>query len=156
MYDYQSYILDILKTQKSALVSPLTLDPICLISIKPLFAKLIFSDKKKFEFRRTPPKKKTNIFLVYESNPRKLVTGFFISHTTHSAHPNEIWDLCSQFSGVSREFFDLYFGIRTKAHALAIDDYFAFNTPLALSTFIASNRPPQSFCYIPGPANGTY
>ncbi|AWX14812.1 hypothetical protein CEP48_00840 [Mergibacter septicus] len=120
-----------------------------LLSIKPEFVEKIISGEKKFEFRKSLPKKKgITTVVVYSTMPVGKVIGEFKVKATYTHEPESLWEKTKDFSGISKKFFDEYFSSRTLAHAFEIDSFHLYDEPLKISEILPSGTPPQSYCYI--------
>ena len=67
---------------------------VCLMSIKPKWAKEIYSGKKTVEFRKSSPSVGSVVFL-YECAPVQRVTGVFLVEAVLSAPAYRVWHQCS-------------------------------------------------------------
>ncbi len=63
---------------------------VCLMSIKPKWAKELYSGKKTVEFRKSSPAVGSLVFL-YESTPVRAVTGVFIVSAILSSRASHVW-----------------------------------------------------------------
>lgn len=121
-----------------------------LISIKPEFVKKIFSGEKKFEYRkaifRNP---NVDTVVIYATKPCGKVVGEFEINKILCDNPEKIWESTQEFSGITKEFFDQYFGNKEKAYAIKIGDVTQYKHPLSLNEFDKDiNTPPQSVQYL--------
>jgi predicted transcriptional regulator len=119
-----------------------------LLSIKPEFAFKIFEGKKKFEFRKVifkNPNIKTVV--VYASSPVQQVIGEFEIDNILTLHPNQLWEMTEQHSGISEDFFNTYFADRKVGHAIKIKKVKKYKTPLNLKENF-NVVPPQSYVYL--------
>ncbi|HEH9622464.1 TPA: ASCH domain-containing protein [Pasteurella multocida] len=120
-----------------------------LLSIKPEFVEKIISGEKKFEFRKSLPKREgITTIVVYSTMPVGKVVGEFKIKDVISHTPESLWEKTKEFSGITKNFFDEYFSTRALAHAFEIDSFKLYDEPLAISDVIASGTPPQSYYYI--------
>ena len=74
-----------------------------------------------------------------------MIVEYFIDNNYYICYcssDNEVLDL------VTKEKFDSYFKDRTRAFAIKVTNPTRFSVPQPLSKYLASNTPPQSFCYI--------
>lgn len=119
-----------------------------LLSIKPQYAKQIYSGTKRFEYRRILPTHEDYPVLIYESSPVKKVTGVvsFVKYLT--ASPEELWSFSYRYAGISREDFAEYFKGTRSANAIMLFSVMRLDEPLNLGEHGLPNRPPQSFCYV--------
>ncbi|TLU75377.1 ASCH domain-containing protein [Mannheimia varigena] len=120
-----------------------------LLSIKPEFVEKIISGEKKFEFRKTLPKRvDVTTVVVYSTMPVGKVVGEFKVKDTHSYEPESLWEKTKDFSGITKHFFDEYFSTKSLAHAFEIDSFELYQEPKHISEVIRSGTPPQSYCYL--------
>lgn len=120
-----------------------------LLSIKPEFVEKIISGEKKFEFRKSLPKREgITTVVVYSTMPVGKVVGEFKVKNTYSYDPEYLWEKTKEFSGITKNFFDEYFSARALAHAFEIDSFKLYDEPLVISDVLSSGTPPQSYCYI--------
>ena len=63
---------------------------VCLMSIKPKWAKELYSGKKTVEFRKSSPAVGSFVFL-YESAPVKAVTGVFMVEAVFASTASHVW-----------------------------------------------------------------
>jgi predicted transcriptional regulator len=119
-----------------------------LLSIHPEFAEAIFDGHKHYEFRRVLFKEDVDEVVVYATMPVARVIGSFKIADIYEGAPKVLWAKTKAVAGVTKEKFDSYFKDRTKAFAIKVGDPVRFSSPQPLSKYLASNTPPQSFCYI--------
>jgi predicted transcriptional regulator len=119
-----------------------------LLSIHPEFAEAIFDGHKQFEFRRVLFKESVDEIVVYATAPVGRVIGSFKIDSIYEDAPKALWARTKAVGGVTKEKFDTYFKDRTKAFAIKVAEPVRFAVPQPLSKYLASNTPPQSFCYI--------
>ena len=92
-----------------------------LLSIKPEFVEKIFNGTKKYEFRKSIFKNKdVDTVVVYASSPWQYVIGEFKIETILSDNVDRIWEQTHEFSGISENFFRMYFAHKTNAFAIKI------------------------------------
>jgi predicted transcriptional regulator len=119
-----------------------------LLSIHPEFADAIFDGHKHYEFRRVLFKEDVEEVVVYATLPVARVIGSFKVADIYEDAPKALWAKTKAVAGVTKEKFDSYFKDRTTAFAIKVGDPVRFAVPQPLSKYLASNTPPQSFCYI--------
>jgi len=119
-----------------------------LLSIKPEFAQKIFSGRKRYEYRKQIFKKKVSSVVVYSTSPVSKLIGEFYIDTILSGPPSELWEKTSSFSGITKGFYDSYFGQSRKAYALKIGKTILYNEPIEPSDIFRDFSPPQSFRYL--------
>lgn len=120
-----------------------------LLSIKPEYAEKILIGEKQFEFRKAVPKN-TNVktVVIYATMPVGKVVGEFEVGGILAERPKNIWSMTSDFSGITRRFFNEYFQGRTTAYAIKVKSPKRYAKPLDLASVLTSGVPPQSFCYL--------
>ena len=120
-----------------------------LLSIKPEFVEKIRKGEKKFEFRRSLPKKQgIESIVVYASSPISKVVGEIIIDTYLIDSVDSIWQKTQDKSGLTHSEFVNYFHGKEYANAISIKKYIAYEKPVALKEIFPGKVPPQSFCYI--------
>lgn len=117
-----------------------------LLAIKPDFVEKIFSGIKKYEFRTVRPSKNIDKIFIYETAPKMRVVGYVSVTGIICDSPEEMWNITSEYSGISREFFDSYFKNKSVAYAYCLGQVVKYKTPKKLSEFGVHNAP-QSFVY---------
>ncbi|PKL58214.1 MAG: hypothetical protein CVV25_14820 [Ignavibacteriae bacterium HGW-Ignavibacteriae-4] len=118
-----------------------------LLSIKPEFADLIFSGKKKYEYRKQIFKKDVKTVVVYASAPVQKVIGEFTIDCVHHEDINDLWQKTESGSGISRHYFNEYFLSHERGYAIKVLNINKYVEPLNLNELYQS-PPPQSFAYI--------
>ena len=92
-----------------------------LLSIKPIHVANIMSGTKIFEFRRRVfARRDIRTVLIYCTMPVGRLVGEFDIVDTLQDEPERLWLRTQQGSGISKEYFDEYFGGRERAFALQI------------------------------------
>lgn len=117
-----------------------------LISIKPEYSALIFSGKKKYEYRKRIPRD-VKIAVIYATAPIKKIVGEFIVDETLSMPPTDLWHKTQFYSGLTKETFFQYFGEDMIAHALSIKKVMKYEIPMSLGE-IGVKQAPQSWQYL--------
>lgn len=119
-----------------------------LLSIKPEFANKIFEGSKKFEFRRSVFKNQdVKSVVVYASAPISKVIGEFDIEHVLKMDLNDLWMKTKDFSGISREYYDLYFTGKKEGFAIKVKNPRLFEKSQNLKEKYGMT-PPQSFAYI--------
>ena len=105
-----------------------------LLSLKPIYAGLIFEGLKKVELRRRIASSLENRYaFVYVSRPVKQLQGGFRVGQVWSGAPEEIWHRVSELARVTKQGFDSYFEGRNIAYALEITNVWEFERPADLN-----------------------
>ena len=123
-----------------------------LLSIKPKYVNEIINGNKRYEFRKSVFRQRGNVgkVYIYASSPVKRIVEAFTIKTIMEKHPNELWRICKEFSGISEvEFFD-YFRDKDKGYAIEIGMLELFD-PINPKDRVPDFSPPQSFCYTDEP-----
>jgi len=119
-----------------------------LLSIKPEFVEKIFNGTKKYEFRKSIFKNKdVDTVVVYASSPWQYVIGEFKIETILSDNVDRIWEQTREFSGISENFFRMYFAHKTNAFAIKIGHVTRYKKHKQLRDYNV-NFAPQSFVYL--------
>jgi predicted transcriptional regulator len=119
-----------------------------LLSIKPVYANLIFSGKKKFEFRRTIFKnQEVKTVVVYASTPIKKVIGEFEIDYILNDEINILWTKTQENAGINKDVFFQYFNGKEFGYAIKIKNLIKYEKPLSLKDNFHLNAP-QSFAYL--------
>lgn len=120
-----------------------------LLSIKPEHVENIFNGSKKFEFRRRIfGRKDVNVVVVYATKPVGKIVGEFDLDDVLADTPDTIWHVTSSASGISKSYFDDYFGGRDRAFALKIGEVRRYDQPVEPYEVIQNFTPPQSYMYV--------
>lgn len=117
-----------------------------LISIHPEYVNLIFSDKKKIEFRKTSICRNTNKFLVYSTAPVSKIVGYFVSDFIEKSTPLDLWNNYSRVGGINEEDYFKYYENKKDAIGIHINKLYRFKNEIPLAEF--NLTPPQSYRYI--------
>lgn len=120
-----------------------------LLAIKEEFASKIFDGTKKFEFRKSifkDPRVKT--IVVYVSSPVKQVIGEFEIEEILVGAPESLWQRTEKHSGISKDFFDLYFANRNSGYAIKIKNTTKYKNPKFLENDFNISFAPQSYVYL--------
>lgn len=120
-----------------------------LLAIKEEFATKIFDGTKKYEFRKSIFKdQRVTTIVVYVSSPVQKVIGEFQIDRVLQDAPGRLWEYTKEHSGISKEFFDLYFADRSNAYAIKIKKAKKYRTPKALKDDFNITFAPQSYVYL--------
>ena len=119
-----------------------------LLSIKPEFAEKIFNGTKKYEFRKSIFKNKdVDTVVVYASSPCQYIIGEFKIDKILSGNVDSLWEQTHEFSGISEDFYRLYFAHKKSAFAIKIGRVTRFKKYKQLSDYHV-NYAPQSYVYV--------
>lgn len=119
-----------------------------LLSIKPEYVEKILIGTKKFEYRKKLFKKSgVKSVVIYASSPIKRIVGEFEIEKIMSGDIDVIWGRTYKYGGITREYYQSYFGDSKIANAIQIGQVTIYCKPMLLSDYNI-RRAPQSFCYI--------
>lgn len=105
-----------------------------LLSLKPVYADLVFQGLKTAELRRRVSSGLQNRDVyVYVSSPVMELRGGFRVGEVWKDSPDNIWDLVSRFAQVDRATFDGYYEGANVAYALEIKEVWEYRKPLGLN-----------------------
>ncbi|MDI4633139.1 ASCH domain-containing protein [Pelomonas sp. V22] len=123
-----------------------------LLSIKPKYADLILSGKKRVEFRRTWARSHVNLLILYASTPaRKIVGAVEVLHV-EAGSSKRLWDLCQQHGGgLTRVELEDYFRGKPQGVAILLGRTFVPDRPVEPGSVIKNFVAPQSYRYLAGP-----
>lgn len=120
-----------------------------LLSIKPEYAEKILSGQKRYEFRKAIFKNTdVRTVVIYATMPVGKIVGEFDFDEVLSDTPQAIWKETQEFSGITKQFFNLYFYGRRTAHAIKVREARRYDEPISLVDVIPSGAAPQSYCYL--------
>jgi len=120
-----------------------------LLSIKPEYAEKILEGDKHYEFRKALPKAPgITTVVIYATKPVGKVVGEFEIDQVLSEKPSNLWSITSEFSGITKRFFNEYFRGRDTAYAIKVKEARRYDEPLDLGAVLQSGIAPQSFCYL--------
>ena len=120
-----------------------------LLAIKEEFASKIFDGSKQYEFRKSIFKDdRVKTVVVYVSSPVQKVIGEFDIDTVINDSPDRLWNLTKAQSGITKEFFDVYFANRNNAYAIKIKQTRMYRQPKHLMADFNIGFAPQSYVYL--------
>ena len=124
---------------------------VCLMSIKPKWAKELYVGKKTVEFRKSSPPVGSLVFL-YESAPVRAVTGVFMVSAILSSHASQVWYAtrvlkCVWKSGTVKrdDLFEYAGGAGGKCCAILAEQPYHFPESKWVRPEKSAVRPPQSW-----------
>lgn len=122
-----------------------------IMSIKPKWARELYSGKKTVEFRKSSPPVGSLVFL-YESSPVKAVTGVFLVGAILSSRASHVWYATRALKHVWKsgtvkrdELLDYSGGASGKCCAILAEDPWKFPESAWEKLEKYNVRPPQSF-----------
>jgi len=81
-----------------------------ILSIKPKYVKRIFNGTKKYEFRKRIFKNPNiDTIIIYSTSPVKRIVGYFLIDKIIKKSPKNLWEICKDEAGVTKESFFNYF-----------------------------------------------
>jgi len=123
-----------------------------LVSIKKKYSDLIYSRKKKVEYRRQNVNVQSGErFYVYTSSPARAITGYFVVEKKLRLPLQALWNATKRVAGIARKEFFEYFAGCTHGTALVFSAVKRFIEALPLEClrerFGHNGRfsPPQSY-----------
>lgn len=117
------------------------------ISINPEHVKNILNGTKKYEYRTRAAKSDVNKIIIYETTPIKKVVAEAEIIEVLAMDPEDLWEQTSEYSGITKSFFDSYFNNRDIAYAYKIGKVKKYDEPKTLQEFGLKSAP-QSFAYV--------
>lgn len=114
-----------------------------ILSIKPEYVAEIKARRKRFEFRKTIFKQPVEKVYIYSSSPVSKVVGEFEPVDVITGTPGDVWKQTGKYAGITKDFYDEYFGGKQTAYAIVIQNIKFYDQPKDLPF-----HAPQSFRYI--------
>ena len=102
---------------------------------------------KQFEFRKVRCRSDVDKIIIYATSPVMLVVGEAEVVEVIVDIPEQVWEMTSEFAGISKRFFDKYYQNKDKAVAYRLGEVKKYKKPLTLADF-GINFAPQSFVYV--------
>lgn len=118
-----------------------------LLPINPKYVELILNGTKKYEYRRTKPKKKIDKIIIYETSPTMKIVGEVEVTQTIELEKEKLWIETHLKSGIDKNFYDDYFKNKKSALAFKLGKFTIYETPKELKEF-GIKHAPQSFVYL--------
>jgi predicted transcriptional regulator len=118
-----------------------------LLSINPEHVENILLGKKKFELRKVRCREDVDTIIIYATFPVMKVVAEAEVLDVIEDHPNDVWDIVSEYAGISKGFFDKYYEGKDKAVAYHLGRVKEYSIPKTLSDY-GINFAPQSFVYV--------
>lgn len=119
---------------------------VILISIKPCFVKHILDRTKRYEYRRSIPKNKCKIILIYSTFPVKKIVAYVQVEEILKLPIKKLWQITKNHSGISKKFFFQYFFDKKIGYAYKLGKVTKIND-LNINK-LNLKYPPQNFVYI--------
>lgn len=118
-----------------------------LLSINPEHVENIMNGNKQFEFRKVRCRSDVDKIIIYSTSPVMKVVGEAEVVDVVVGFPEQVWDKTSEYAGISKKFYDLYFQNKDKAVAYHLGKVKKYEEPKMLADF-GVNFAPQSFIYL--------
>lgn len=118
-----------------------------LLSIKPEYVRSILAGSKRYEFRKVRCRADIDTIVIYATAPLMQVVGEVEVNGVIEDYPEQVWQLTADFSGISKDFFDQYYGRTTRAVAYRLGKVHKYPRPRRLQDLGVSSAP-QSFVYL--------
>lgn len=118
-----------------------------LLSINPEHVENILSGNKQFEFRKVRCRPEVDKIIIYATSPVMKVVGEADVIDVIVDFPEQVWEMTSEFAGISKQFYDKYYQNKEVAVAYRLGDVRKYKKPLTLADF-GINFAPQSFVYV--------
>ena len=123
-----------------------------LLSLKPVYAKLVFAGLKRAELRRRFARHmEGRCVLIYVSSPVCQVQGGFTVDRIWNGEPEDVWEQVKELAKVNKETFDAYYEGCAKAFVLSIGEAWKYKHPRCLTMLngrFPSFSAPQSWRYL--------
>ncbi len=118
-----------------------------LLSINPEHVENILNGNKQFEFRKVRCRPEVDKIIIYATSPVMKVVGEADVIDVIVDFPEQVWEMTSEFAGISKQFYDKYYQNKEVAVAYRLGDVRKYKKPLTLADF-GINFAPQSFVYV--------
>lgn len=118
-----------------------------LLPIHSTYAERIYAGSKRFEYRKTKPKEEIDHLLLYETNPKRAITGIAQVDKVLVDNPKSLYQQTRDFAGIGKTSYSDYFSGRDTAVAFCLSGSKRFAKPLHLED-LGIKDVPQSFCYL--------
>lgn len=118
-----------------------------LLSINPEHVENILLGKKKFEFRKVRCREEVDKIIIYSTSPVMRVVAEAEMLEIIEDKPNKVWNLTSEYAGISKVYFDAYYEGKETAVAYKLGQIIEFLEPKSLADY-GIQTAPQSFVYV--------
>lgn len=118
-----------------------------LLSINPEHVENILSGEKKYEFRKVKCTREIDKIVIYSTYPVKKVIGEVDVEEILFDTIDKIWNITSEFAGISKDFYDAYYENKEKAVAFKLGKIKKYKKALTLED-LGVKCAPQSYMYI--------
>lgn len=117
-----------------------------ILPIKKKYSRDILDGIKKYELRRSIPKRNVDNILIYETAPTSKVVGEIKIIVTHHLPLKQLWDLTKKSNSLTKKEFLAYFTGKKKGYAYEVSSIREFKRPMSIKRY-GFNFPPQGFVY---------
>lgn len=118
-----------------------------ILPIRKQYSDLIFSGKKKCEYRKRLPKLNVRKVFVYEARGCGMIIGEIIVKEILKMHPTDLWEQTKGLGCVDITTYTQYFSNTKIAHAILINEIIRYDKPKSLKEFGLSHAP-QSYIWV--------
>jgi predicted transcriptional regulator len=118
------------------------------MSIHPRFAEAILAGDKQVEFRKRRLAPDVELVLIYATAPIQRVVGYFRIADQVVAAPDRLWERTGHGGGISRQYFDEYYGDSEVGVGIEVQQAVRFERARRLDELDPGLAPPQSFQYV--------
>ena len=120
-----------------------------ILSIRPIFCKMIFSGQKKYEYRKRVFKHiDIDKVYIYATKPICRIVGYFTIDEVIEDKKSYMWEKTHKDGGISKEFFDAYFKNCDMAHAIKIGEVVKLDNSIDPKKVIKDFHAPQNYRYV--------
>lgn len=117
------------------------------LPIKPIFAKQILCNKKKYEFRKKLCIANVDKIYLYATMPTKCIVGEVEVCAKLIMEKSKLWNVAEEFSGISLEYYENYFRDTQMGSAYFLGKAQRYDRGITLAD-VGISYPPQSFVYV--------
>ena len=117
------------------------------LPIKPEYAEAILKKKKRYEYRKHLCKEQIDKIFIYATAPVKQIVGEAYVIEKLTDNKEILWQRTKAFSGINRDFYDMYFKGFEIASAYSLGEVILYEHPRNLGEF-GINFYPQSYVYV--------
>lgn len=118
-----------------------------LLSINPEHVENILLGIKRFEFRKVRCKSEVDKIIIYSTSPVMRVVAEAEVEGIIVDDVQAVWNLTSEFAGISFDFYEKYYEGKVKAVAYKLGKIKKYSKPKLLSDYGLAFAP-QSFVYV--------
>lgn len=118
-----------------------------LLSINPEHVENILLGVKRFEFRKVRCKSEVDKIIIYATSPVMQVVAEAEVAGIIEDDVQAVWNLTSEFAGISYDFYERYYEGKEKAIAYKLGKVKKYSKPKLLSDY-GLTFAPQSFVYV--------